>query len=211
MHKYNSRRFTRRSDVSEIHYPWPENNFRTIRDYFVANGLKCFTYPGKNLVNMRLPSMLYSSAGGQNKARIASQNATSCSDSSPSHSHWASAISAQSQATGSNCKMDDNISIRFKTQDRFSRKIGEDLKETTKLYMDAAMRYELSTKKCFKLFINIFEGNFQRFCRIKVETKARNFADACLLLRNELCRLSKQNRVKRFLDGLWLNKITREK
>ena len=62
-----------------------------------------------------------------------------------------------------------SIALRFRSDDKFSGKLGEDLSEAINLYLDAANDYELNHEHRLKYFHNIYEGEARRFYRLKVD------------------------------------------
>ena len=104
-----------------------------------------------------------------------------------------------------------NIALRFRNDDKFSGKLGEDLNEAINLYLDAANGYELNQEQRLKYFRNIFEGEARMFYRLNVSKRVQTFADACVKMRTEFNSITRQNRVRKYLQGLWLTAVMRER
>ena len=56
-----------------------------------------------------------------------------------------------------------------------------------------------------------FEGEARRFYRLKVRKRVPTFAEACVKMRTEFNSITRQNRVRKYLQGLRLTAVMRER
>ena len=77
-----------------------------------------------------------------------------------------------------------NMALRFKNQDKFTGKLGEDLTEHINSYIDAAQDYNLDQTNKLAFFHNIFDGEATRFYREKVRDGCGNFGEACQVIQD---------------------------
>lgn len=92
-------------------------------------------------------------------------------------------------------KVAHNIATRFKSIEKFSGKLGEDVNEHIENYLDAANVYGLENAKKLQFFHNIFEGEARRFYRQNVMGISQSFVEACTRMREEYNSITRQNRV----------------
>ena len=121
------------------------------------------------------------------------------------------ASSASSHHENEMRRIAHSIALRFRNDDKFSGKLGEDLNEAINLYLDAANDYELNQEQRLKYFHTIFEGEARRFYRLKVSKRVPTFSEACVKMRTEFKRITRQNRVRKYLQGLRLTAVMRER
>ena len=205
----------------------PSTLYRILRDYLVLNGLEYSQHEGSNRIVMGLPATLYESEAEKMKAYEAvSSCTTSASVAETSVGAMAGSVrgaaisdlrnnghasSASSHQDNEMRRIAHSIALRFRSDDKFSGKLGKDLNEAINLYLDAANDYELNQEQRLKYFHNIFEGEARRFYRLKVSKRVPTFAEACVKMRSEFNSITRQNRVRKYLQGLRLSAIMRER
>ena len=122
--------------------------------------------------------------------------------------HYNQASSSPTPGTMSNVTSDQklahNVASRFKREDRYTGKIGEDINEVINNYCETASDYELSTDQMLKYFHNEFDGEAKRFFRSNVVNHANTFETACQLMQNEFNSITRPNRVRQLLQNLRL-------
>jgi hypothetical protein len=89
---------------------------------------------------------------------------------------------------------------RFKAEQKFTGKFGEDLAEYISNYMDAANDYNLSTKQRLECMNHLLDGEAKRFYREKILSSCATFAEATSMMQEEFNSLTKQNRVRKHLQ-----------
>lgn len=57
------------------------------------------------------------------------------------------------------------MASHFEKDEKFSKKIGEDVKEFIKNYLEAAIDYRFNPEQKLRIFQNLFEGKAELFCR----------------------------------------------
>ena len=100
-----------------------------------------------------------------------------------------------------------NISQRFKKEDRFTGKIGEDINEYFENYELAAEDYSVSSTQKHRYLHNLFEEEAKRFYRSEVQTDSLSYEDARLKMEKEFNSFTRQNRVRQYLQGLHFDKF----
>jgi hypothetical protein len=82
------------------------------------------------------------------------------------------------------------MAIRFKAGQKFTGKLGEDLTEHIKNYMDAASDYNLSPQQKLDYMHHLFEGEAKRFYRSNIASSCGTFAEATSMMQGEFNRLT---------------------
>ena len=174
--------------------------YRLIRDYLVVKGLAYTPHPTSNRISHGLVNMIYV----DNTDRIlANQSLIS----PPPGSTQGSQQSFPQTNEAPNSKIAHNISSRFKKDDRYTGKIGEDIQEAINNYRDCAEDFHLGDEQMLRFFHNIFDGEAKRFYRSHVIQRATDFNSAASLMVKEFNSLTRQNRVRKLLQNLRLSRI----
>ena len=103
------------------------------------------------------------------------------------------------------------MALRFKNRDKFTGKLGEDLTEHINNYIDASQDYCLDQDNKFAFFHNIFEGEAKRFYREKVRERCGNFEQACQIMQDEYNNITRQNRIRKYLQSLRIQSLMNTK
>jgi len=103
------------------------------------------------------------------------------------------------------------MAIRFKSTEKFSGKLGESITEHINNYLEVANEYGLDHGEKFLFFYHIFDGEAKRFYRIKVLVIVDDFASACQMMQEEFNNITRQNRVRKYLQSLRLNSIIKSR
>lgn len=101
-------------------------------------------------------------------------------------------------------KVAHNIAIRFKKDEKFSGKIGEDINEFIAFYMETAVDDELSSTKKLKYFHNLFDQEGRRYNRNYVQHNCHKFEEACIKLQDDFSSIARQNVIRKYLQDLSL-------
>ena len=132
------------------------------------------------------------------------------SSTSPSVNH-----SNQSSQPSSHLSMDSkiahNISSRFKREERYSGRIGEDINEVVDNYCDAADDYNLNEDQKLRYFHKVFDGEAKRFYRTSIAGTQVSFDSAVQRMLQEFHSIPRQNRVRKLLQNLHLSQILKTK
>lgn len=99
-------------------------------------------------------------------------------------------------------KIAHNVALRFKNQEKFTGKLGEDLTENISNCIDAAQDYKLDQTNKLAFFHNIFDGKAKRFYREKAKGRCGTFEQASQILQDEYNSVTKQNRIRHYLQSL---------
>ena len=104
-----------------------------------------------------------------------------------------------------------STALRFKNQDKFTGKLGEDLTEHINNYIDAAQDYNLDQTNKLAFFHNIFDGEPKRFYREEVGNRCGNFGQACQVMQDEYNSITQQKRIRKYLQSLWIQSLMHAK
>ena len=160
--------------------------YRLIRDYLVVKGLSYTPHPTTNRISHGLVSMLYVD---DTDRMLANQGLTSSASGSTQGSHQSFPPTIEAP----NSKISHNISSRFKKEDRYTGKIGEDIHDEINSYRDCAQDFHLSDEQMLRFFHNVLDGEAKRYYRSHVIQHAQGFNSATLLMVNEFNSLKRQN------------------
>jgi len=196
----------------------PTTLFRILRDYLRHYGLEYSQGPGSNRISNGLVNMFLvfdedkQFAFGQlSKFHLRANPSGESSHSQPGQSHSSGATHESSGAEGNERKLAQSLSSLFRREDRFSGKVGEDINEFINSYSEACLDFEMNATQKLKFFHRIFEGEAKTFYRNNIAHKVGSFNEAIVVMRNEYSSIARQNRVRKFLQGLSLRSIMREK
>jgi hypothetical protein len=103
------------------------------------------------------------------------------------------------------------MATRFKTEQKFTGKLGEDLTEHINNFMDAASDYNLTPQQKLDYMHHLFEGEANRFYRSNVVSTCANFVEAVSMMQGEFNSLTRQNRVRKHLQKLRLSLLMKNK
>jgi hypothetical protein len=179
---------------------------RLLRNYLQLKGLFYTQSTESTRITYGLITMLYESQSDCDTALTLMRNAQpSTSDTVSSGSAVNNITHAYSSEPSS--KIAHSMATRFKADQNFSGKLGEDLTEYTSNYMDAANDYNLSAKQKLDYMHHVLDGEVKRFYREKILSSCATFAEASSMMQEEFNSLTRQNRVPKHLQKLRLSTI----
>ena len=108
-------------------------------------------------------------------------------------------------------KKASNMSSRFRKEDKFKGTLEEVIHEAFDCYEEATTDFELDEEEKLKYLHNLFTGEAIRYFRSKVFNQAPDYESAKQLMINEYNSRTRQNRVRKMLQGLRLSQIMEEK
>lgn len=181
--------------------------FRLLRDYLVLKGLRYQEDPeNRRIMYGLIESFLDSDTDkAYARQRLASKNSNTTAASATDVPY------TRMPEHHDDRKIAHNMAVRFKKDDKFSGKIGEDVNEYIFNYKEAAIDYELSTDQMLKYFHNLFDGEAKSFYRHHVQTYCTSFEEASTKIQLEFNSIARQNRVRKYLQSLSLTSIMEEK
>ena len=204
----------------------PSTLYRILRDHLALNALEYSQHEGINCIVLELPATLYESEIDNGRAYEAvACCVTTASVAATSAGAMAGPVrvvaslelrnngnvsSSSSHQHNEMRRTSHRIALRFRSEDKFSGIFGEDLNEATNFYLDAANDYEPKQDQRLKYFHNIFEGEARRFYLLNVSKRVSNFAETCVKMRTECNSITRQNCVRKYLQGFRLTAIMRE-
>ena len=107
--------------------------------------------------------------------------------------------------------MAHNIASRFKREERYSGKIGENINEVIDNYCHAADDYNLNEDQKLRYFHNIFDGEAKRFYCTSIAGTQASFDAAVQRMLQEFNSITRQNRVRKLLQNLRLSHFLKTK
>ena len=173
----------------------PTTLFRILSDYLMVKRLQYTPHPRSNRSAYGLVDMFFVDVPD---CIIANANLSACHSSSTSSSvnH-----SNQSSQPTSHLSMDSqiahNIASRFKREERYSGKIGEDINEVIDNYCDAADDYNLNEDQKLRYFHNVFDSEAKRFYCTSIAGTQASFYSAVQRMLQEFNSITPQNRVSK--------------
>jgi hypothetical protein len=99
------------------------------------------------------------------------------------------------------------MATRFKADQKFTGRLGEDLTNYISNYMDAANDYNISEKQKLDYMHHVLDGEAKRFYREKILSSCATFAEASSIMQEEFNSLTRHNRVRKHLQNLRLSTI----
>ena len=197
---------------SRMNLTGPTTIYRILRDYLVLNGFQYSAHPqtSHRAISMGIAHSLLEYDEDKN---VAYQNwATRVGH--PDNSHTTN-NDGNHQGRNQNGMEErhiaHNLSNRFRKDDKFTGKLGEDIDEFIANYDDAVSDFALSGIQQLKYFHLVFDGEAKQFYRRNIANKADSYEIACSLMRNEYNSFTRQNHVRKFLQGLRLQAIMDKK
>ena len=103
------------------------------------------------------------------------------------------------------------MSSRFRKEDKFKGTLEEVIHEAFDCYEEATTDFELDEEEKFKYLQNLFTGEAIRYFRSKFFHQAPDYEIAKQLMINKYNSRTRQNRVRKMLQGLRLSQIMEEK
>ena len=183
--------------------------FRILRDYLVVKGLQYTPHPRSNRIAYGLVDIFFTDVPYRIIAN-ANLSAYHSSSTSPSVNHG-----NQSSQPSSHLSMDSkiahNIASRFKREERYFGRIGEDINEVVDKCCDAADDYNLNEDQKLRYFHNVFDGEAKRFYRTSIAGTQLSFDSAVQRMLQEFNSITRQNRVRKLLQNLRLSQILKTK
>lgn len=101
----------------------------------------------------------------------------------------------------------NNMSNRFRKDDKFTGKLEETISEAIASYNEAAVDYSLNDSQKLQFFHLLFGGEAIRHYRNNVAHAVKKFDEACEMMKKEYNSKTRQNRVRKMLQGLRLTQI----
>ena len=144
----------------------PTTLFRILRDYLTVKGLQYTPHPRSNRIAYGLVDMFFVDVPDRIIAN-ASLSACHSSSTSPSVNH-SNQFSQPTSHLSMDLKIAHSIASRFKREERYSGKIGEDINEVIDNYCDAAGDSNLNEDQKLRYFHNVFDGEAKRFYRTSI-------------------------------------------
>lgn len=187
----------------------PTTLFRILRDYLAVKGLTYSPHPRSNRIAYGLVDMFFTDVPDRIIAN-ANLSANHSSSTSPSVNH-SNQSSQPTSHLGMDSKIAHNIASRFKREERYSGKIGEDINEVIDNYCDAADDYNLNEDQKLRYFHNVFDGEAKRFYRTSIAGSEGSFDSAVRRMLQEFNSITRQNRVRKLLQNLRLSQILKTK
>lgn len=188
----------------------PTTLFRILRDYLTVKGLHYTAHARSNRIAYGLVDMFFTDIPDRIVAN-ANLSASHSASTSPSINNSNQSSQPQSSHLSLDSKIAHNIASRFKREERYSGKIGEDIKEVIDNYCDAADDYNLSDEQKLRYFHNIFDGEAKRFYRTSVAATTFTFNTSVQRMLQEFNSITRQNRVRKLLQNLRLSQILKTK
>jgi hypothetical protein len=152
--------------------------------------------------------MLYNSQSDRTAALTLLRNAASTSVDATSPNVGDGNATSHSEPAS---KIAHSMATRFKIEQKFTGKLGEDLTEYISNYMDAANDYNLTNQQKMDFMHHLLDGEAKRFYREKVLSSCTNFAEATAMMQAEFNSLTRQNRVRKHLQKLRLVTIVKKR
>lgn len=186
----------------------PTTLFRLLRDYLVLKGFRYRQHPDTNKLTYGLAVSFFTCeedreyALQQLKSLRAHPGAAE-----PRANVEVPVVHNPAREQENERRIAHNMSQRFKREEKFSGKLGEDILEYLKTYEEACMDYKLSEPQVLQYLHNLFDGESKRFYREKVAPSANNYGQAKNFLVRNYSSPSRQNRIRQFLQGLTLKGI----
>jgi hypothetical protein len=103
------------------------------------------------------------------------------------------------------------MATRFKIEQKFTGKLGEDLTEYVSNYMDAAKDYDLTNKKNLDFMHHLLDREAKRFYRENVLSFCTNCAEATAMMQEDFNSLTRQNCVRKHQQKLRFLTIVKKK
>ena len=191
--------------------------FRVIRDFLRAKGVVYNRHPATDRIVWGFVEMLYSDKDDidfayerlvqhkkSSRATIPIKNGNERDISPPSRSN-------PPDRRDSVSRIAHNMALRFKNRDKFTETLGEDLTEHINNYIDASQDYCLDQGNKLALFHNIFKGEAKRLYREKVREVCGNFGEAWQIMQNEYNEITRQNRIRKYLQSLRIQSLRNTK
>lgn len=100
-----------------------------------------------------------------------------------------------------------NISQRFKKEERITGKLGESVHESLANYVEACEAYGLNEAQKLQYLHNLFDGEAKQFFRAYVQNMSNCNQIAAQKMILELNNITRQNRVRKYLQGLEIQSI----
>lgn len=187
--------------------------YTILRDYLVQNNMPYIPLPHKNRVIFGLANSLYDN---QEDKDTAVRHCKGQFNQQPIDVHGDNQAryhdSNRQRTTESNqVKLANHMSNRFKENDKYNGKLGENLSEAISNYREACRDYELTLDQRLAFLHHLFGGDAKRFFRERVEGRATSYAEAVAMMQSEFNSLTRQNRIRKHLQTLRLNHIVKEK
>jgi hypothetical protein len=170
---------------------------RLLRDYLQLKGMVYTQSTESTRITYGLVTMLYESESDCDTALAllrsaqlsTSDNATNAYSSEPSN------------------KIAHSMATRFKAEQKFAGKLGEELSEYISNNKDAANDYNLSAKQKLDYMHRVLDGKAKRFYREKILLSCATFAEATGMMQEEFNSLPRQSRVRKLLQKLRISTI----
>jgi hypothetical protein len=152
--------------------------------------------------------MLYNSQSDRTAARTLLRNAASTSVDATSPNVGDGNATSNSEPAS---KIAHSMATRFKIEQKFTGKLGEDLTEYISNYMDATNDYNLTNQQKMDFMHHLLDGEAKRFYREEVLSSCTNFAEATAMMQAEFNSLTRQNVVRKHLHKLRLVTIVKKR
>ena len=165
--------------------------FRIIRDFLRAEVVEYNRHPATDRISWGLVKLLYPETEDidftyerlvqhkkSSRASMPTNKEIERQAGPPVHSYSLGRRDSEARAA-------HNMALRFKNQDKFAGKLGEDLPEHINNYIDAAQDYNLDQTNKLASFHNAFDRGAKRFYREKVRDRCRIFSEACQVMQHE--------------------------
>lgn len=186
----------------------PTTLFRLLRDYIVTKGFNYVPCPGSNRIIKGIANSFFDTSDKEYafgclenlRNPIQVSGSTSQVVSTPSRNNV-------NQNGEDERKIAHSIAQRFKRDERFTGKLGEDINEFLSNYNEAALDYNLSQSQKFRYVHNLFDGEAKRFFRDQVFPQCDNYPSAAAQMIAEYNNITRQNRVRQYLQGISLTSI----
>lgn len=183
--------------------------FRLLRDYIVLKGFEYTQHPANNRIIYGIAFSFFDNGDDSDFAlqRLASirGGAPNAAQVAPPVLHAPVANLAREQEDER--RLAHNISQRFKKDDKFTGKLGENLQDFLNNYEEACIDYSFTPEQKLKYLHNLFEGEAKAFYREHVFTVCHSYPEACNTLLAKFNNISRQIRVRQYLQSLSLNAI----
>lgn len=186
----------------------PSTLYRILRDYLLRKGFGYVSHPSSSRIYKGLANCFLEDEDGKTYAFSIVDNLR---NDTPTPSGQTCVITQMTDTSrndnDSERKLAHSLSQRFKKEERFTGKLGENIEEYFDNYKTASEDYALTEQQKFRYLHNLFDEDAKRFYRTNVQYISLSYNEARTKMENEYNIITRQSRVKQYLQSLHLNKI----